>query len=329
MSITIQKIVSTSAKKLCANSHELDNSWLEAETLLGYVLNKDRVWIKTHNDHPISKTQTQYFQSLIKRRLKGEPMAYLIGQADFCGQTFLINHHVLIPRIETEEFIYRTRSCVIDYVKKGLKDIVIWDVGTGSGVIAISLANLVPIRANRSIRILASDIDGKVLTVARKNARRLKAKKIKFLKADLLDKKIMSFLRRQESQSTRNPRLRGDDETLIVVANLPYLPLADRKRLSISVTKFEPGRALFTKKNGLFLIHRLMKQLSKFLGIYHLRVPAYRLYVEFDPPQTKKIKSLAQKYFPKTKITVHGDQFKRNRFLEITSPTQQTHDHPS
>ncbi|MDP3794079.1 MAG: hypothetical protein Q8R07_05020, partial [Candidatus Uhrbacteria bacterium] len=104
----------------------------------------------------------------------------------------------------------------------------------------------------------------------------------------------------------------------LVIANLPYLPLSDKKKLAPDVVRFEPPRALFTKDDGLFLIHHLLHQLSIFITHYPLRITHYILLIEFDPPQASRLTVLVKKYFPQASITIHKDLCGRDRFLEIS-----------
>ena len=126
-----------------------------------------------------------------------------------------------------------------------------------------------------------------------------------FLKADLLDSSVLRTLDRYRLPSTVY--------RLIITANLPYLPMGDRKRLEPDVTKYEPGSALFTSHGGLALIEKFLRQLASF------DVHFASAFLEFDPPQVKRIRLLARSLFPHSTLRIHKDLAKRDRVLEITN----------
>ena len=211
-------------------------------------------------ERELTSRQIDKLTSLAKRRMAGEPMAYILGYKDFYGLRFKVNKDVLIPRPETEMVIERLKDLKF---KDWGHPVSILDVGTGSGAIAISLAKNFSIR-NSQFAIYASDISSAALKVAKGNAKTHKVKvKIKFIKSDLLK------------------NIKEDFD--IIVANLPYGWHGVKNRFS-SVKdglKFEPQQALYTKEKGLMEIRRLLEQISlrkifnkillfiKLLLIYH------------------------------------------------------------
>ncbi|MDO8617831.1 MAG: peptide chain release factor N(5)-glutamine methyltransferase [Candidatus Uhrbacteria bacterium] len=301
---TINQTLREAAKRLTRLLKNSDQAWLETELLYSHVLKNLRIDLITHGDRSPSSHQQKKFENLIRRRLHHEPLAYLMGSQMFCGREFLVDHRVLIPRPETELLIQRAipllakETSVVSSVETRLGEVVVWDVGTGSGAVAITIKKERP-----DVTVIASDIDERALTLAKKNARRLKAKDIKFIHADLLDKKIEDVL---------------SSKHFLVIANLPYLPLSDKKKLAPDVVRFEPTQALFTKEDGLYLIHRLLHQLSDFITHNSLRITHYIFLIEFDPPQASRLMLLAKIYFPQASITIHKDLCGRNRFLEIS-----------
>jgi len=275
---------------------------LEAELLLAHVLKCDRSHVIAHESDAMDPQAVRAFERLAKRRLAHEPMAYLLGRREFYGREFLTDKCALIPRPETEVLIARAHAIL----KPHPSDTLVWDVGTGSGAIATTVALERP-----EADILATDIDPRALALAGKNAKRFNVKTIRFLKADLLDRSVKKIL-------TASPVRR-----LLVLANLPYLPLSDKKNLDLDVTKYEPSQALFTKENGLYLIHRLLKQLSDFRTKVRL-IKSMSILLEFDPPQAHALVDLVKKYFPRARVSVHQDECGRDRVLEIISPAPQT-----
>lgn len=261
---------------------------------MAFVLKKDREWLVTHAHQTLNRLDRVKFERLCKRRLAHTPLAYLIHQKYFYGRAFFVDTHVLIPRPETE--------ALVDEALKHAKGAMVWDVGTGSGAIAISLAN-------RYRTVIASDMSNKALRVAKQNAKHHKAN-ITFIQEYLLGPKVASLLRRKMNTH------------LIVVANLPYLPISDQKKLDASVVKYEPALALFTKDNGQWLNKKLLTQLSR------LHRPMTIL-LEYDSPQTKTLQTFAKKIFPKAKIAIIKDPFGRNRILNIICSVPQTSNHRS
>src|SRR3989344_5687482 len=182
--IGAQKFAVAKLKKVDATS-----AILEAEVLLSAVLNQSKEFILTNPQLKITKAQEKKYKSLIKRREKFEPVAYLTREKEFYGLNFQVNKNVLIPRPETELLVEE----IINEIKKSeiwnLKSlpvqtgkIVIVDVGTGSGAIAIALKKHLP-----PTKIIATDNSLAALKVARNNAK-LNKVKIQFIYSDLISK---------------------------------------------------------------------------------------------------------------------------------------------
>ena len=308
----VRDLLFAAAKRLrpkrvrCVN--DVDEGWLDAEVLMAYALKKDRSWIIAHGNDCLSPYLESCFLKLVDRREKREPVAYIIGQKDFYGRTFAVTPSVLIPRPETELFI--------DTLKKRFKQndrFLLWDLGTGSGAIAVTVAKEFP----RS-QIIASDISAQAISVAKKNASRHRVnKRITFIKADLLEKKIIRAIERvgnrQKMGSKPNYELRTTNYELVIAANLPYLPDRDHKKLDVDVVAYEPEQALFSGKDGLDAIRRLFDQIDD-----ELNALPKLLLCEFDPPQSKTLQTLAKKMFPTLKIYVIKDLAGRERLLEIS-----------
>ena len=293
---TIREVLATTAPELqpirivCDEDRDLGR--LEAELFLATIFKKDRAWLRIHDDSVLTAAQSKAFAKMVARRKKHEPVAYILGHKEFFGLDFIVDKRVLIPRPESELIV----ECVLEILKQEPSSgDVVWDIGTGSGAIAVAVATYIAPR-----RVIASDISTKALTVAKKNARALKAKNVTFMNANLLD-----AVARRALEQTKPSRL-------IITANLPYLPISDKKKLEKDVVAFEPSNALFAKQDGLELITKLLKQLKSF------DVHFDTLLLEYDPPQTKTLCALARSVFPKAKLTVHQDLAGRDRVLEIT-----------
>lgn len=277
-----------------------EQAWKETETLLAFVLGQERPWLVAHGDETLLPPQEKRFFSLLERRVQHEPLAYLIGTAEFCGQVFEVNTDVLIPRIETEELV--EHACTWLTQTQHREDVLVWDVGTGSGAIAVSIKQTLPM-----IDVIASDMSNEALVVAKKNASRFLAPEYQpiFIQGSLLTSSIKEII------------LDHKIKTLVVVANLPYLPHSDKEFLQKSVALYEPSIALFADEDGNALILELSEQLATFIKEYSCSLMAY---FEFDPPQAKTLKEKMRALFPGASVTIHQDNCGRERFLEVSSP---------
>lgn len=291
--MTIREALAKAHTQLTTVPSLVEQAWLEAELLLAFVLEKDRAWLTAHDDQELSVLHSRTFLQLIKRRSQLEPFAYLIGSKDFCGLPFLVNKYVLIPRPETEE--------ILEHIQPMPKSLV-WDVGTGSGAIAVSVKRKFP-----QLQVIASDVSKRALKIAEKNAQRLLPLRspITFFQSSLLNKKISTYIVNQLP------------DQLIVLANLPYLPMSDRESLTKDVVDYEPHLALFTEDNGNALILKLLQQLKSFLQKQNI---AYQFIFEFDPPQAATLLAVASSLFPAANTSYKKDSCGRERFLLVSSP---------
>lgn len=260
---------------------------LDAEVLLGFVLGKDRAWVKTHGRDVVDSKDARRFRALVARRKKGEPVAHLVGAKDFFGRTFTVNKWTLVPRPDTELLVERALAATGD---------VYWDVGTGSGAVAVTLAC-----ERRGANVLATDVSDRALAVAKRNAKAHGAK-VAFLKSDLLQPAAYTWITKRRGH-------------LVIAANLPYLPIRDKKVLAKDVVTYEPARALFSGDDGLHLIRRFLRQLARHVSEW--RYDRVTMLFEFDPPQAKTLLALVTKTFPQAKVAMHRDLAKRERVLEI------------
>jgi release factor glutamine methyltransferase len=207
-----------------------DRARMDAEALLGHVLNRNRAWLIANHDASVSPEQSQTYSDLLARRLAGEPIQYILREAEFYGLPFRVTPDVLIPRPETEHLV----ETVIEFAKRFERPRIV-DVGTGSGAIAIALAHVLP-----NAHITATDLSPAALELARENAvRNGLSNRVRFLQGDLL----------QPVDAERFD---------IVVSNPPYVPDADRASLAIEVRDHEPALALFAGQDGLSIYRRLI-----------------------------------------------------------------------
>jgi release factor glutamine methyltransferase len=208
--------------------HQIESPRLNAEHLLAHVLEKTRMDLYLEFERNLSETELAPLRELVKRRGRGEPLQHLLGTVEFCGQTFAIDTRALVPRPETEE--------LVDFLKSQISNpkSQILDVGTGSGVIALSLAKQFP-----EAKIFAVDISEDALALAKENAARLGlSDRVRFQKTDLFG----------------NLSERFD----LIVANLPYVSMQDRDLLAPEVL-LDPEIALFAGPIGDELVRRLIE----------------------------------------------------------------------
>ena len=209
--------------------HGVENPRLNAEHLLAHVLGRKRIELYLDFERKLTETELGPLRELVKRRSEGEPLQHLLGTVEFCGLTFLCDRRAMVPRPETEELVEFLKSEIQD-PKSGIVD-----VGTGSGVIALSFAAEFP-----EARILALDVSDDALALAQENAARLNlSDRVQFLKSRLLE------------------NIEGAFD--LIVANLPYISTQDRHTLSREVLR-DPEVALFAGARGDELVRELIDQ---------------------------------------------------------------------
>ncbi len=213
---------------------------LNIEHLLAHVLGKKRMDLYMEFDRPLGDQELEPLRALVKRRAAGEPLQHLLGTVEFLGRTFLSDKRALIPRPETEQL------CEL-LLKEPVPARVV-DVGTGSGVIALSLAAAWP-----GAQVEAVDVSDDALALARENAARLGlAERVAFSKGDLLEGVSGEFQ--------------------LIAANLPYIAAAEIPSLAREV-QHDPMMALTDGADGFTLLQRLISSAPKYLrGLLALEI---------------------------------------------------------
>jgi release factor glutamine methyltransferase len=210
----------------------------EAGSLVAHVLNRDRSFIIGHAEDLISAEQLELFRMATERRAKGEPLQYITGHQEFFGLDFEVTGDVLIPRPETELII----ETALTLTNSRDRPLLICDVGTGSGCIAVTLLHELP-RA----RAVAIDISPAAIGVAKRNAERNSvSNRIDFVVSD-----CFAVLQ------TATPSSPLFD---LIVSNPPYIALGEFEGLQREVRNFEPRSALAAGIDGLTVIRRLLKE---------------------------------------------------------------------
>jgi len=210
-------------------NHKIESPRLNAEQLLAHTLRLSRMDLYLEFERNLAEDELGPLRDLVKRRGQGEPLQHLLGTVEFCGHTFAIDKRAMVPRPETEELVELLQSRIENRESK------IVDVGTGSGVIALSLA-----AKFLEAEIYAIDISEDALSLARENAAQLRlSERVRFQKSDLL-----------EDVSERFD---------LIVANLPYISMQDRHLLAREVLH-DPEVALFGGPSGDELVRQLIEQ---------------------------------------------------------------------
>lgn len=213
----------------------------EPELLFSEILNCNRVSLFLNKESPLDKDKSTLIASVLKRRIKGEPIQYILGKTEFMGLEFKVNQDVFIPRAETEILV----ETAINYAYR-LSPVAyrILELGTGSGCIAISLAKYLT-----NFNITATDISQKALDIAQDNAEiNNVANKIIFLKSNLFESLPICDMR-----------------YAICVCNPPYVPTAEIEGLQPEI-KYEPDIALDGGRDGLDFYRRLVTFAPEYLN---------------------------------------------------------------
>lgn len=200
---------------------------LDSEIILAHILQCSRTYIHAHTDQNLTPQQHSIADACLKLRSEHVPIAYITGQKEFYGHTFIVTTATLVPRPESESCVSLALDVITDY---SLTTPTIVDVGTGSGCIGISIK-----KASPTADVTLIDIDKNALSVAQKNSDKQNVT-VSLLTSSLLE----------------NYHQQAD----IIVANLPYVN-PDWKYLSED-TKHEPDHALYAQNNGLSLIYQLL-----------------------------------------------------------------------
>ncbi|MFA5853529.1 MAG: peptide chain release factor N(5)-glutamine methyltransferase [Patescibacteria group bacterium] len=274
--MTIREIILVATSRL--KRARIPEPRLEAESLLAYLLKRDSAWLLAHDDAGITTNQAKAYAKLVGARARRVPFAQIVGERGFYGRVFAVTKDVLIPRPETELLVEAVLARATDYET-------CIDVGTGSGAIGLTLMMERP-----NTKAVLYDVSTKALTVAAANTKRLKlGRRVRLAKLNILKNKL--------------PEPKG---STILLANLPYLPLATWKKAQPEVRVHEPKLALVSGKDGLDHYRALFKNLVRWK-----RAPQL-LAIEAEPGQFEELTRLVRETLPTAKIEVlkdlHGDE---------------------
>ncbi len=268
-----------------------ENPKLDAQVILAHVIGKGTAYLFAHSADPLTTNHIEQFQRLVERRVRHEPVAYLVGHKEFYGREFTVNPHVLIPRPDTETMVDLAKTLVTP-------NTLIIDVGTGSGAIALTLA------AETSRPAVAIDLSSSALTVAKLNAESLQLTHlVAFFEGDLL-----TPLFDESHGESLGPHA-------VITANLPYISNRQYEGLDPNVKAYEPRLALISGIDGLDHYDRLFSQISTHR---HLLPPRLDILIEIDPSQKLSAPALIKSHLPRAAISLHNDLTGRARVIHIS-----------
>ena len=261
---------------------------LDLELIISRAINKTREFVLAYPEYKLNKYQVLRIKHDVSRRVKGEPLAYILGKKEFYGLDFKVDKNVLIPRPETEILIEEALNCIQESKIKN-QELRIIDIGTGSGNIIISLADKLNSHKlqTTNYKLYGIDISPKALKIAKFNAKKHGIdKKIKFLHGNLLE----PFL------NSKNYKLKT--KNYLIIANLPYLDTGWKNLLNSSETrglKFEPQIALYAGKDGLNAYQKLAQQLKLLITNCKLQITIFCEIGHHQKREMQKIFSFAKK----------------------------------
>lgn len=260
---------------------------LEAGLLLGHVLRLDRMGLLMHGSSVPSPVESAEFQALVTRRIRREPLAYLVGCKSWLDFDLTVDRNVLIPRPETEILAGLAIAATRQMRRAREKAPLVVDVGTGSGALAIALARACP-----EARVVGIDAGAGVLRTARANCHRLASGRVILREGDLLPTDLMVD---------------------ILVANLPYIPTAELAGLEPELA-YEPRLALDGGPDGLRLIEALLDQGRGSLA------PGGVMLLECHYDQGNRVVGMARARFPGSAISLQSDLAGIMRFARVELP---------
>jgi release factor glutamine methyltransferase len=261
---------------------------VDARRLMTFATGWEGAALIVHRDDAVDDDELAIFDDAIARRERGEPVAYIVGSAGFYGRSFTVTRAVLVPRPESEHVV---EAAIAELQARKPEHRRAADIGTGSGILAITLACEIP-----DAKVFATDASADALAIASANARTLGVhKQVKFFEGDLA-----------APLADRGP-------FDVVIANLPYVPSHDVPQAPDPVS-FEPHIAVDGGPDGLDLYRRLVTQLPPLLR------PGAALFFEAAPPTIEALAEIVASTFPNAHVEIGEDYAGLERFVSAHVP---------
>jgi len=274
---TVRDVLGWTAEHFRKNG--VPSARLNAELLLAEVLKLPaRLELLLDPDRKLTEAQRATYREYVRRRLEREPAAHILGGWAFYKRDFRLSADVLTPRSETEILA----DAAVGWARKSGAKLAL-DLGTGSGCLAVTLALEVP-----GLAVVATDVSGKALEVARANAARLEAAgRIEFRAGDLFAA-LRGPVNHQDTKTPSGSARPGEGarEFDLIVSNPPYIPTAEIDRLMPEVSKWEPRLALDGGADGLDLYRRLAPECARWLR------PGGAVFLEIGEEQGRAVSEL-------------------------------------
>lgn len=278
---TVKELIKLAESRLDDASKDVN----VAKVLFYHLADKQPHELYLMYDEEVSSELEAKFLAGMEEYYQGKPIQYIKGVENFFGRDFKVNEDVLIPRYETEELVENILYRIDDYFAE-YQSITLCDVGTGSGAIATSLALEEP-----RLKVFATDISLKAVTVAKDNAKNLGAN-IEFMVGDMLE-----------------PLLENEIKVDIFVSNPPYIP--QEQEIKAMVKDNEPHVALFGGNDGLYFYRKI------FQGVEPLLQERALLAFEMGFDQRELMEAALQEYFPNDPHEIIKDINGKDRMLFI------------
>lgn len=258
---------------------------LDSELLLAHAHGMTRAQLFTRLCEPLGTPEHRAYVKLLDRRAAREPLAYIVGHKPFYDVDLIVDRRVLIPRPETEHLVDLALASAPRM--PDFPSLTVADVGTGSGVLAVALAQHLP-----KATVIATDCQSDALAVARANAKRQGvADRVRFLVGDLLAPVKGPFS--------------------LVVANLPYIPQEDMATLPEEIIRYEPRAALDGGQDGLAKIRRLLEHLPRVLAAGGTAL------LEIGAGQAPPLSDEVHRCLPGWRLRFHRDYAGHQRVAEL------------
>ncbi len=282
MELTLNELLRDSAERLQTAGYI--HGQREAEIILGHLTNLDTAKLFTQGEDLVDQAIAEKMDRAVTQRIKGRPIAYIVGSQSFLGLLLKTDERALIPRPETEQLV---EFLVKKIRQKRLQSGFALEVGTGSGAIAIALKNYFP-----TLKIVATDVSADALELAEDNANLLGVE-IDFKESDLFEDFI-------------------SEKYDVIVANLPYVPTDKLAFVTEEILDWEPMIAIEAGTDGYLYIAKLLEQVGGYLK------PGGILALEMWHTHAPLVQNSVEEFLPGYELAIEQDLAGYDRFAFIT-----------